>query len=1163
MFKEDFELPQGIIDAYNEDRFAVFIGAGMSRLVGCKGWDSLADELIHRAFNFAETQQFCNTNLSSKEKITIALHQFKKDNNEDVFNDIMQNVLKKDENKTDIYAKITRLKCIFLTTNADMHLEKHMKDLFTTDCSIETIDNQKSPFLYYLHGRLGDNTEADRKTLVFTVDRYLERYNDNNYIEFLRHIFNKYTVLFLGYGLNEFELMDHLFTKVQPIAPQKHYILEGFCSNMDALREAKMNYYNELGIQMLVYCQDKDGYEAQNRIIDKWVEQLLSRTYYKADVRNELDDIMQEYTESNNERLIYILKELDNDGKPYLTYFLSKIYKYSAYHQYIVHIWNEKIVSASDCPEVKYVDGGYNAPQWDFTCCLFQIMKSTLSKTDNFYEFTANVISEIISKIKTNENAMKNFNVRNDIVGIILYMPNEYITSNMVEFVCTKTYADDFICYNIANSDSCWLTWDNKYVFMVFQFILGYSSDNGEVAANTDDYIIEKMLEKNIDKLTAEQKAYMCTLSIKNITESLKSVRYSLYGSFHSLLQSYSYSYHKKLYNIIKELSTFVSNKKEIKEIIRSANNKPSVQFALVISRLFNFDIEFVESLSPLSYRGTEEDFCKYLDEYGELNNTEQRIIINIINSAEFGISKTANGFEKSVNTRKLNIYEMLKLKSPLFKEQYDRFIQYDHFKIINPLLEPKIVRDNEWETIGKLFKKEELENMSVAQAIMKIRSCEKYPAYKLCIYYYKEIADYCYKNNRITELLSYVNDSNATEIDAYNIILVLGNSKYSRTFCSVDMLQQFKLFIEHAYETDDSETKTDALRALMMILENFIYDYPEELYDLCIRIDDKKLWKGAIDEFIPNKDNLVFDTINSGISMLYTLIVKSLNKLKEKNIKFNEMLKQFKHWFDCRITTNNKHFFYSMAYNFQGLCNLDRIWTESICKELFNNQYKAEMILICFHYVMTLNKSIVEIIFDEDLFKTIYDNKEYSSFDKNRMTEYVVTARFFDMIDDVKYKEFLDYLPENEMKPLFDKTVYEMKCEEDIINTYQIVKGRIRRDDVYTDIMESLESLKISNDETWNIICDCLSKINFMPNNWLEFDELFVNNIDNITKGYLKAFELYTKKFIPRSEEMIFDILKKLSKNDAIRIANNLIDKQLSYTDKVKEFINDVKQSG
>ena len=44
------KLPEQIIDAVNRDTLAIFIGAGVSRIIGCASWEKLANDLIESVF---------------------------------------------------------------------------------------------------------------------------------------------------------------------------------------------------------------------------------------------------------------------------------------------------------------------------------------------------------------------------------------------------------------------------------------------------------------------------------------------------------------------------------------------------------------------------------------------------------------------------------------------------------------------------------------------------------------------------------------------------------------------------------------------------------------------------------------------------------------------------------------------------------------------------------------------------------------------------------------------------------------------------------------------------------------------------------------------------------------------------------------------------------
>jgi len=83
------EIPLAIKDAVSEGKLAIFVGAGVSRIVGCKGWDDLASTLlnichIQELINFKEKESL-KTVRNNKELITITYELLKDNGKEEVF----------------------------------------------------------------------------------------------------------------------------------------------------------------------------------------------------------------------------------------------------------------------------------------------------------------------------------------------------------------------------------------------------------------------------------------------------------------------------------------------------------------------------------------------------------------------------------------------------------------------------------------------------------------------------------------------------------------------------------------------------------------------------------------------------------------------------------------------------------------------------------------------------------------------------------------------------------------------------------------------------------------------------------------------------------------------------------------------------------------------
>ncbi|MBK7867917.1 MAG: hypothetical protein IPJ75_13605 [Ignavibacteriales bacterium] len=94
------EVPTQIIEAYNQKKLVIFIGAGVSRLVGCKGWDQLAQELIEACYLEQKAPGKSLINYSTKIKlgnisdhrkiITICKKLLENEKKNNVFYDVLE-----------------------------------------------------------------------------------------------------------------------------------------------------------------------------------------------------------------------------------------------------------------------------------------------------------------------------------------------------------------------------------------------------------------------------------------------------------------------------------------------------------------------------------------------------------------------------------------------------------------------------------------------------------------------------------------------------------------------------------------------------------------------------------------------------------------------------------------------------------------------------------------------------------------------------------------------------------------------------------------------------------------------------------------------------------------------------------------------------------------
>ena len=308
-------LPHQIVEAINENRLVVFIGAGVSRLIGCMGWDQLAKNLVKKCHK--TKKQDGSKCISFKEKETLLQEQdhkktiticygILKENGfeEDFFTEFDMALEDKPElsNTNNIYDQLANIKAVFITTNADQHFDRKYfieerilyKEVHFDSRSIEPRK------LYHIHGR-----QQDRESLVFTVDRYIKRYNSEKFQQFLTEIFwseKHYVVLFVGYGMSEFELIDFLIHKTNSARERtegdfelRHFILLPYYRDETNIRDFHQFYYKHLGIKTLGYQKDYRGYEQLYNVIKEWNSRIKLVTDVIPDDFQEIEDIIDSY----------------------------------------------------------------------------------------------------------------------------------------------------------------------------------------------------------------------------------------------------------------------------------------------------------------------------------------------------------------------------------------------------------------------------------------------------------------------------------------------------------------------------------------------------------------------------------------------------------------------------------------------------------------------------------------------------------------------------------------------------------------------------------------------------------------------------------------------------------------------------------------------------
>lgn len=293
-------VPVEIIEAARAGRLVVFVGAGVSRLAGAPSWKGFANQLLEHLYTNGAVDHYEKSNLAlldPKKLLTIC----------EIIQAEKKSIPKPDypafiEGKADpakwqpIYKSLYGFNAIFVTTNYDQFLDKVANGALTAPPSPEVPQNpeqsgvpateSKSFYLgkdllesklengnvLHLHGSL---EEVD--SMIVTVPDYLEHYKPgSNAQQFLEKLFQgSYRVLFVGYGLDELEILEFLVRgTAPPDAELQHFMLYAYFDEEVRMLEHHKRYYRELGVRLIPYSISKLGHESLIPILDKWAEQI-------------------------------------------------------------------------------------------------------------------------------------------------------------------------------------------------------------------------------------------------------------------------------------------------------------------------------------------------------------------------------------------------------------------------------------------------------------------------------------------------------------------------------------------------------------------------------------------------------------------------------------------------------------------------------------------------------------------------------------------------------------------------------------------------------------------------------------------------------------------------------------------------------------------------
>jgi hypothetical protein len=268
--------------AHKGGNLVVFVGAGVSAIWGCKRWQEMAVRLIDDCYDIGEIDYWKRKVLIDKYRNNPRkLITFAKSMLGPLYIDRLKKCIECSPVKKDKYPRLfenlVALNAIFVTTNIDDYLSSLLdKGNVHVDVDSFAIDKFRPKNCFHLHG-LVSKTDS----LVMTIEEYVKRYQNERQKKLLERIFfeEDYVVLFMGYSVDEMELIDYLVEKYSGAAKKqinKNYILMPVFRREAELLKHENHYFDLLQTSVIPYAIDGKGYEQIYDLIENWKIQLVT-----------------------------------------------------------------------------------------------------------------------------------------------------------------------------------------------------------------------------------------------------------------------------------------------------------------------------------------------------------------------------------------------------------------------------------------------------------------------------------------------------------------------------------------------------------------------------------------------------------------------------------------------------------------------------------------------------------------------------------------------------------------------------------------------------------------------------------------------------------------------------------------------------------------------
>ena len=1007
-YKDDKFIKQ-IIKAVNERKLIIFVGAGVSRLCGLPSWDQAANDLLEYCtkycddFNYAKKEKIINNIKDAKEKITIGYYLLSKvkGNNELYYNWLneefsLDRIDKNEVNKSKkskMKKLIRSLSDIVFSTNVDLMLDEGLpkKACFYKQSNIHKIKIRNDLYkqIWHIHGSL-DYPED----IVFTTRQYLERYTNNSFRKCFCQVFNdsEYTILFLGYGFSELQLLDFLVNAKNEDSHNRLFLLQSYFDDDEALYDAEEPYFLDYGIQLIKYSRN-NGYGELFKVLEYLKKQIDNLTTKPTELYSSLQKVFsQAPTVKNKNDISNRFLDISDRLKCYLIHSIMASRKYaSKWLYYLVN--QEKFAYLFDLDSDLGVDDIEDEP-FNIKNIRFLLNEYANNKDENLFAVAKRLAKSLFEHFKKE---------------------NTFFENNLLVITLLKTIFCDHRLLNlpesfsfvkqsskVANYKYCWMSysnWNNER-----PLLKSYKKNqikfcelailNRLESKQHEDYNFDTFFEAYGIEIAQKCPNEIFNICFDQLTQKINSSNYSNYNVYGEVFDKYKNCKKDELTNCEEDVIRWM-----ISTIIYSNSSKLHSKFKTLIKSDHKFERCLAIYMCNLRFNDLRSDFFRVLstlsrktdfpeiyslisNHNNELDDNELNALYDYISTIEFDESNKFTNFACKIYLCDLLLCKDFEDKAIRFNELKNNYklklneIEIDSLSSFKPFDVGKMISTTSGSTIKsddnikltilrgnidefiKLIKKSN-DNQDKKSEVIEVTISENFQE----IYDSLELLNLdCEKLMILPPLLvhrwlySFANDEKVSFIDEYNIL-----SKLIEKYSKEDPNDYIINFINDIYFTFDKKN----------IEETEKNEFFNKFIKLSLLQEDCN-W--CVDGLLGYQKN-VHDLFNTKVFFLVGLLIKLASKdnwpLLKEIIETN-MVKD-----KSKIVMKG-----IVVFNLQKILSIDYIWVSTNIEEILNNEIdNYNYSFAMYSFSKPTDSNFINLLNDKSLLLKILDSNEFSDY--------------------------------------------------------------------------------------------------------------------------------------------------------------------------------------